>query len=321
MFQKIRINFKELFQNKQKLIALFISLLLSLVATLLAIYGVRKYGIALFALTPFLLGFSASLVNGWNRKTTLSESLFVGLFSISLYAICLLIFAIEGVICILMAAPLGLLACFLGSLFAHFLLQKAQKNSHLMFLIILLSVPLVSFTEDTQSQKLIKVSTSMVIDAPPEKVWQNIIEFPELEKPKELIFRAGFAYPIHAQISGRGKGAIRKCNFSTGSFIEPITNWDEPRLLQFDVAENPPPMKELSLWDLDAPHLHDYFISKKGQFQLTPIGENKTLLIGSTWYFHRIQPSAYWQIWSNYIIHKIHVRVLTHIKKQSEKTT
>jgi hypothetical protein len=58
-------------------------------------------------------------------------------------------------------------------------------------------------------------------------------------------------------------GAVRHCNFTTGSFVEPITVWDEPRLLKFEVVEQPAPMKELSFWDIDAPHLHDYFFLSK----------------------------------------------------------
>ena len=33
-------------------------------------------------------------------------------------------------------------------------------------------------------------------------------------------------------------------------------------------------------------------------------------LEGTTWYYHNIKPDFYWRIWSNYIIHKIHERVL-----------
>ncbi len=29
-------------------------------------------------------------------------------------------------------------------------------------------------------------------------------------------------------------------------------------------------------------------------------------------------PVAYWQLWSDYIIHRIHTRVLNHIKRNAE---
>mgnify|MGYP002661044596 CR=1 FL=1 len=115
-------------------------------------------------------------------------------------------------------------------------------------------------------------------------------------------------------------GAIPHCNFNTASFVEPITVWDQPHLLKFTVDEQPAPMKEISFWDIDAPHLHDYFVSKEGQFKLTALPNGKTKLEGTTWYYHNIKPAIYWKIWSNYIVHKIHERVLEHIKKTSENS-
>lgn len=57
--------------------------------------------------------------------------------------------------------------------------------------------------------------------------------------------------------------------FSTGSFVESITEWDAPNRFSFDVTENPPPMNELSLYkDLQAPHLHGHMVSDRGNFEL-----------------------------------------------------
>jgi hypothetical protein len=114
-------------------------------------------------------------------------------------------------------------------------------------------------------------------------------------------------------------GAVRHCEFTTGDFVEPITVWDESRLLRFNVAANPPPMKELSFFkNVAAPHLHGYLMSQAGQFELMPLSNGRTLLVGSTWYQHHFWPAAYWRMWSDAIIHRIHLRVLRHIKESSE---
>jgi hypothetical protein len=44
----------------------------------------------------------------------------------------------------------------------------------------------------------------------------------------------------------------------------------------------------------------------------------RTRLVGTTWYSNRMWPAAYWNAWSDYIIHRIHGRVLTHIQKLAE---
>jgi hypothetical protein len=167
-----------------------------------------------------------------------------------------------------------------------------------------------------------EVRSSLTIAAPPEVVWKNVLTFSDLSEPDEWFFRAGIAYPKRARIVGRGAGAIRYCEFSTGPFVEPIEVWDEARLLRFRVTENPAPMHEWSPYAVVLPrHLHGYLVSKQGQFRLTALPGNRTLLEGATWYQHGLWPAQYWSWWSEAIIHRIHLRVLTHIQRLSEAGT
>jgi hypothetical protein len=146
-----------------------------------------------------------------------------------------------------------------------------------------------------------------------------VVTFSELPEPHEWYFRGGLAYPIRARIEGAGPGAVRRCEFSTGPFVEPIEVWNEPRQLSFRVTENPAPMHEWSPYARVLPkHLHGYLVSEHGQFLLTPLPGNRTLLEGTTWYRHGLWPAPYWRLWSDAIIHRIHLRVLRHIKTLSE---
>ncbi len=90
-------------------------------------------------------------------------------------------------------------------------------------------------------------------------------------------------------------------------------------LLLFSVTANPAPMNELTPYKhIKPPHLHGYFESHQGQFLLTPLAGGRTRLEGTTWYSHTMWPEQYWHLWSDYIIHNIHMRVLRHIKEQTE---
>jgi hypothetical protein len=109
------------------------------------------------------------------------------------------------------------------------------------------------------------VRTAIEVNAAPQEVWRQVVAFAEIPPPTEWLFRSGIAYPIRAQISGRGPGALRQCMFSTGPFVEPIEVWDEPRLLSFGVTSNPPPLHELTPYGHIVPrHLHGYFQSDTG---------------------------------------------------------
>jgi len=167
---------------------------------------------------------------------------------------------------------------------------------------------------------LLAVRSAVEVDAPPEVVWSHVVSFSELPPPSELLFRAGVAYPMRAEIQGRGVGAVRHCVFSTGPFVEPIEVWDEPRLLKFSVTKNPAPMQEWTPYrDVHPPHLDGFLVSSGGQFLLTALPGGRTRLEGTTWYRHHMSPVRYWQAWSDFIIHRIHLRVLNHVKQLAEQ--
>jgi hypothetical protein len=89
--------------------------------------------------------------------------------------------------------------------------------------------------------------------------------------------------------------------------------------LAFDVTEQPAPMFELSPYsNIYPPHLRDYLRSSRGEFRLVPLASGRTRLEGRTWYKFEMFPQWYWTIWSDVLIHRIHQRVLLHIKELSE---
>ena len=58
--------------------------------------------------------------------------------------------------------------------------------------------------------------------------------------------------------------------------------------------------------------------SKRGQFRLVPLSDERTLLEGTTWYQNYFWPQPYWKLWSDGIVRKIHLRVLHHVKLHAE---
>jgi hypothetical protein len=78
-------------------------------------------------------------------------------------------------------------------------------------------------------------------------------------------------------------------------------------------------MKEWSPYaNIHPPHLENFLVSEGGQFKLIALPGGRTRLEGTTWYRHHMWPAEYWRIWSDAIIHRIHLRVLNHVKRLSE---
>jgi hypothetical protein len=297
---------------------------LAVLATWMGTTVLGDYGWSLFVGLPFCMGFLSSLIYSLREGRRVGACLLVANLAVLLVGAGLLLFAFEGLICLLMAAPIAFPVATIGGLLGYAVqktFRRPRQSASLCCSVVVL-LPLAMGLEHAVPPRLplLEVKSSVVINAPPQKVWRHVVSFAELPPPNEMIFKAGVAYPIRAEIHGTGKGAMRYCNFSTGPFVEPIEVWDEPRLLRFSVAQNPEPLQEWTPYhDIHPPHLHGYLESEAGQFRLVPMEGNRTLLEGTTWYRHHLWPADYWQVWSDHIIHTIHLRVLNHVKRLSEE--
>jgi len=298
-------------------------------ATLWSVNGLGSYGWGLFVGLPFCLGLTSVLVYGYHQSRSLGSCLIVSQLSVALVCAALFAFAIEGLICLIMAAPLGIMLGLFGGFMGYIIQRRdapVSDTPHVYtthaFALVLLALPALMLLEHSLKLEppLRAVRTSIVIDATPEQVWPKLVAFSELPPPEEKLFQTGIAYPLRAEINGRGVGAVRHCVFSTGAFVEPIEVWDEPRLLKFGVTQQPPIMDEWSPYPhISPPHLNSYLHSRRGQFLLTPLPGGRTLLEGTTWYQNSFWPGVYWNRWSDYIIGRIHLRVLEHVKNLSER--
>jgi hypothetical protein len=291
----------------------------------ICVVGLSGYGWGTFLAMPFGIGVAATLLvsrKGPQSFANCAAATILGMF------VCgglLLALAVEGLICLLMAIPVATPLALVGVVMARAIVTPSPNARQAMVALILLPTvgPLIAAAEKAGKAEdpLHHVVTMVEIDAPPQAVWRNVIAFPELSAPEEWLFRLGIAYPIRARIEGAGAGAVRYCEFSTGPFVEPITTWREAELLAFDVSSSPEPMRELSPYDIHPEHLKGFVRSRRGQFELVALdGGKRTRLVGTTWYQQSIYPDAYWSLITDAIIHKIHHRVLDHIRVLSEST-
>lgn len=275
------------------------------------------YGIALFMTIPVVLG---ALAECCRMSPSSGQAAGTGAVTLLLSNLAFFLLGIEGAICIAMSLPLTVPLGALGGYLAYAVRKSRSQSNRTIALLLALPLGAGSLGFDlTAMRPSFEVTTSIEIAAPPGRVWKHVVSFPELFPPSEWFFRAGIAYPKRATIVGSGIDAVRYCHFSTGAFVEPIEVWDEPRLLRFRVTESPASMREWSLYGEVTPrHLHGYLVSQGGQFRLTPLANGHTLVEGTSWYRHGLWPSQYWRLWSDAIIHRIHLRVLTHIQKLAE---
>jgi hypothetical protein len=280
------------------------------------------YGYVLFLGLPALLGFLAPLVFvGLTGSSMVTGRESVGLALVAGLILCssLLVIGVEGLICLAMAMPLVLGGAVAGSLLGWlFLWVMRGTRQRCGALVLLVLTPCLMGVEAyvLPPPPVFEVRTEVVVDAPPEVVWEHVVSFAELPPPTDWLFDTGIAYPLRAEIDGEGVGAIRRCVFSTGAL--PITVWDPPRRLAFDVVDTPPPLEEWNpLHEVHPPHLEGFMVSERGEFRLEPLTGGGTRLVGTTFYRHSLWPARYWEVWSEFILHRIHLRVLRHIAREA----
>lgn len=293
---------------------------LGMVAISVGLLG--EYGAALFVGAPTVSAFVATLVFGHLHGPKGPASLLAAMLALVISFAVMLGFAIEGLVCLLMAAPLAVAAAVIGWLiafmFLHITTDQARRTAPAA--IALLPFWLIGEVFAPLPPEPDRMVESVLdVDAPPDVVWQRVLAFEDLPEPTETIFRAGVSYPTGAVISGEGAGAVRRCRFSTGEFVEPITVWRPGRELAFDVLRQPDPMREMTPYTGPRPpHLDGYFATTHGQFLLEALPNGRTRLHGRTWYRLEVFPRPYWSLWADDFIHTIHLRVMRQIVRLAE---
>jgi len=286
----------------------------------LGVLGLKLYGGMLFVATPLAMGVTAGFALNARADASGVQTMAALGAMFALSGVGFLLFAVEGLICLLMSLPLAAPMSFLGAKLGRQMARGRARPATLFLGLLVLPLGAGAEVVLASTPMLREVLSVVEIDAEPDRVWSNVIEFPQLAEPAEWWFKAGLAYPRYASIEGRGVGAVRSCVFSTGAFIEPITAWEPGRRLAFDVAESPAPLRELSPYgNIHPPHLDGYFRSRRGEFRLVALPGGRTQLEGRTWYELDMAPLWYWQWMTDRVIHSIHLRVLDHIKRESER--
>jgi hypothetical protein len=245
-------------------------------------------------------------------------------WALAFTSIGLIVWRIEGLVCLAMAAPLAIPLSVLGAVGGHHL-QLAIRNWRNRTVTVVMALGAVPVLLSGEAIRPLPAnehveSTELIIQAPPGVVWQYVGRLGKLPPPKELLFRLGIAYPTEVLLGAEGVGGQRICRLSTGDMPEIVSIWQPAKNLTFDVLMTPPSMKESNPFgEIHPQHLNDYFVCEKGEFRMEPLQGGRTKLIGTSWYRSRISPDFYWVLWTDSIVEAVHRRVMREIKARAEK--
>ncbi len=242
------------------------------------------------------------------------------MIAVLLGSLTLVAVAIEGLICIIMAAPLGLVMALIGGVLGRSMaLQRRRPAAQTLPCLALL--PLMFAVENVLPPVAhLDTDQTITVAASPEVVWKSILSTDPIEGPLALPFRLGVAYPLRGEVRGEGVGAERLGEFSTGTAIERVTEWVPNRKLAFVVVRDIPGMRELSPYEhVHAPHVIGYFRTTNTSFELLPRADGGTDIVERTSHELRLDPVPYWLPMARWIVRQNNARVLEHIRAHAER--
>lgn len=154
-----------------------------------------------------------------------------------------LITMMEGLICVVMYLPIGLVFSSLGGLLAGLIgrSQRLRKLRDATMACVVFFPFLVGPWENAILSKYEVRTVSNVIDvaAPPDVVWNQIQSVPAIRKDELLPSwsrRIGFPDPVEATLSYEGTGSVRHASFTGGVlFVETVDTWQPRHCLGFSI--------------------------------------------------------------------------------------
>lgn len=288
-------------------------------AVLVSAVTFGAYGWGLFVMTPLLVGITTGFLANRRNLMSLGRTMFVVLAAAALGTVALVMFALEGVMCILLAAPLGGIVAAIGGAIGRALARTGKSRNRPLMSVALLPA---LFAIDAATPPAVPIASraTIDIDAPPAAVWSALTSSTRIAGGPGLIGATGLAYPIRGRLIGTGIGAIRLGEFSTGVAREQVTQWVPGRLLTFVVLHQPPAMEEMSPYRrVHAPHVEGYFDTGETRFFLAPLAGGGTRLGIASVHVLRIDPALYWEPLARLAIRLNLSRVLEDVRVKAER--
>ncbi|MDO5605854.1 MAG: hypothetical protein Q4G25_11915 [Paracoccus sp. (in: a-proteobacteria)] len=252
----------------------------------------------------------------------LGQYINMGLAALAVTSLLTVVLFAEGVICLIMAAPIMVPGAIFGAWIARATIRwwRSRRGAMMVIALPLLVLPIETRMDWPEYQG--QVTTAIIINAPPETVWAETVEIRDID-PDRLRFTPShnlmfFPRPLDARLDRQGVGATRYLTWTSGvSFREYITEWDQPRRLGWTFGFDPDSIPP----ELDAHLRPDGEASKllRGEYVLEDLGDGRTRLILTTHYGIALPVNAYGRWWADRLLGDFHTVVLDVVKARAEQ--
>jgi len=271
---------------------------------------------------PLALGYLTVWLAPPHLQIKQSYALFAPWLACLLLFITVFLFKLEIVLCLLMASPLFLALASGGGFFASRLVKNRRLNdtAKTTFTALIIFLPyLVAPLESTlpTPSTIRTVATEIVINAPADIVWKNLIAVPTItEQEQRTIWphQLGVPRPIAAVLSHEGVGGVRFANYDNGLlFRETVTVWEPNQ--RFAFAVQPAVGNAPAPWNMIGGKYLDIL---DAEYRLEPLADGSIRLHLVS--HHRLSTrfNPYGALWSDTILRNLQNYILRILKERAE---
>jgi hypothetical protein len=239
-----------------------------------------------------------------------------------------MILAWEAWICVIMAAPIFFPLLSAGGLLMWAIIRQRTGNEPQMYALLFLALPYLVGLIESQlptPDSIRSVERQIVINAPAEAVWTQIISVPQIQ-PQEhhsAFFRlAGVPKPVQAMLPlepsvgpEEAVGMVRHSAYEGGLFfLEEVTAWQPGHGYRFTIDLNPGTRPPWPWNNIGGPA----FDLLDGAYTIEPINEHQVILHLDSRHRLTTKLNAYGGLWTDFLLGDIQTYILRVVKLRAE---
>lgn len=240
-----------------------------------------KYGWTLFIALPFITGCLTATMMRPFRSVLIATLMGI---AASFGALALL--GLEGIVCLVMAAPLMAVSAIMGTLLGLAFRAGPPRGKKLVIfpaLGCLLTGASAEIEErNCPEARIESFSSELVLPNSPTVVWEQILEIDRIEAAKPILLRIGLPVPMSCRLDGSGVGSTRTCYFDRGEIREVVSRWEPASRLEM----------RITACTLPGRHWLKFL---GASYSLEELPGNRTRLIRETSIESVLRPSWYWR--------------------------
>jgi hypothetical protein len=310
---------------KQKYGLLLIGILLGITYGLVTrlVFGQRATlaSITYLFIIPIILGIIPLMFTNNDKLKSYRNIIFIPWLTVASFFLTMFLFGIEDFMCLLiLSAPFFILGTMGALIYRIVQINKHKNKGKLLTLVIFpfLFAPIEEYVKSPS--ETYKIKSEVIINATPQKIWNNIIEVKKIEQNE---YNSGFfnligiPRPISATVDRKEIGGQRTGNFEGGlKFIESITKYQKNKKVSFDIKIESSSVRQ-KIFDQHILN-GNYFTFIDAAYEIKKLKNGQTKLILSSSYQLTSTINFYGKFWGDLILADFQNRLLDVIENRCE---